>query len=277
MRVAVTGGSGLVGRAITARLAGPHDVVNVDIADPPERTCPHVRADILDPGALDRALERAEAVVHAAAVPGPRFGTEDEILRTNVAGTREVALAADRAGARRIVFISSEAVLGFVFSGGKVRPSYLPVDEAHPLSPTEPYGVSKLLAEAALARHAGPNTTVVSLRAPWVWVREEYEKCRKLTETPDEWWDGLWAYVHGDDLADAVAAALDCEPGPGAHAAYVAAPDNGTSSPTRELVARFYPGVPLAPELPKFGSLISSDELEKLTGFRPAMTWRSFL
>ena len=288
MRIAVTGGSGLVGRVIVRRLAKRHDVVNVDISGPgppgvghspgePAPSVQYAHADILDLTALSRAIDGAQAVVHAAAIPGPTFGSEDDILNVNVEGTKNVVLAANEAGARRFVFISSDSVLGFVFSEGRVRPSYLPVDEAHPLGPTEAYGRSKLMAETVLARQAGRTATVVSLRPPWVWVPEEYEKLRRLTRAPAEWSEGLWAYVHGDDLARAVERAVTLEIGPGFHAAYVVAPDNGTVVPTARLIEDYFPDVPVRQDLPEFGSLVSSNRLENLLGFKPTMSWREFL
>jgi nucleoside-diphosphate-sugar epimerase len=286
MRIAVTGGSGLVGRGIVRLLSDAHDIVNIDIAAPdtsgggelsgrPE--APHVSASVLDLAGLCLALRGADAVVHAAGLPGPSFGAESEILETNVEGTRNVALAAAEEGVRRIVFLSSEAVLGFVFSEGRTRPRYLPIDEAHPLAPTEAYGRSKLMAEAALKRSTPGESTVVCLRPPWIWAPEEYEKLRGLTREPSRWWDGLWAYVHRDDLSRAVELAALADLPAGFYAAYVAAPDNGTRRPTRELVAEFYPGVPLDEGVEEFGSLVSSDRLESLLGFRPTMTWREFL
>jgi nucleoside-diphosphate-sugar epimerase len=158
-----------------------------------------------------------------------------------------------------------------------VRPKYLPIDEAHPLAPTEAYGRSKLEAETVLARQAGKTATVVSLRPPWVWVPEEYEKLRRLTVTPENWSGGLWAYVHGDDLARAVERAVTLEIAPGFHAAYVAAPDNGTVVPTARLLEDYFPDVPVRKDLPEFGSLVSSDRLEELLSFRPSMSWREFL
>ena len=288
MRIAVTGGSGLVGRSIIRRLTKHHDVVNIDLSDPgragvehsPDQRAPVAQfapADILDLAGLSHAIDGAQAVVHAAALPGPTFGSEDDIRTVNVEGTRNVALAAGKANVQRIVFISSESVLGFVFSEGRVRPNYLPIDEAHPLAPTEAYGRSKLEAETVLARQAGKTTTVVSLRPPWVWVPEEYEKLRRLTVAPENWPGGLWAYVHGDDLARAVARAVTLDIAPGFHAAYVAAPDNGTVVPTARLLEDYFPDVPVRKDLPEFGSLVSSDRLEELLGFRPSMSWREFL
>ncbi|MEA3409156.1 MAG: NAD(P)-dependent oxidoreductase [Candidatus Eisenbacteria bacterium] len=294
MRIVVTGGSGLVGRAIVRCLAQHHDVVNVDLSDPtgvarshstrverlsgePEPPAQYAPASILDLAALSRAIDGAQAVVHAAAIPGPAFGSEDDILNVNVEGTRNVAIAADRAGVQRLVFISSDSVLGFVFSEGRVRPRYLPVDEAHPLAPVDAYGRSKLMAETVLAGQAAKTATVISLRPPWIWVPEEYEKLRRLTRTPAEWPGGLWAYVHGDDLARAVERAVTLDIEPGFHAAYVAAPDNGTVVPTSRLLDDYFPGIPVHQDLPEFGSLMSSSQLESLLSFKPTMSWREFL
>jgi nucleoside-diphosphate-sugar epimerase len=277
MRVVVTGGSGLVGRRIVTLLAREHDVVNFDLREPPEHAAPYVRGDILETAALLRALDGADVVVHAAALPGPSFGTEAEIQRVNVTGTETVAEAAIASRVPRIVHISSDAVLGFVFSGGRTKPLYLPVDEAHPLSPVEPYGRSKLAAELALRRLVGPGLTVVSLRPPWVWVPEEYEKYSRLTAHPDEWSDGLWAYVHGDDLARAVEMAVTRPAPEGFHAVFVDAPDNGTTLPTRVLVDRHHPGTPLDPDHGEFAGLISSNAAEQLLGWSATMVWREFL
>ncbi len=277
MRIVVTGGSGLVGRRIVSALTLEHEVVNLDLRIHGEGDAAHVRVDILDAPAVAKTLEGADVVVHAAGLPGPTFGTAEEIERVNVAGTGVVAQAATEAGVDRIVFISSEAVLGFVFSEGRIRPHYFPIDEEHTLSPRGPYGRSKFVAEILLTRWTEGGGTVVALRPPWVWVPDEYEKYRALTTSPDQWWDGLWAYVHGDDVARAAGLAAVRDLRPGFHPVYVAAPDNGTTLPTRELLERFHPDVPLHSDLPEFGSLISSEGGRGLLGFAPAMTWREFL
>jgi UDP-glucose 4-epimerase len=277
VRIVVTGASGLVGRRVVRRLAPNHEVVSVDLREPDSPLGRHVHADVLDDAAMRRLAEGADAVVHAAALPGPTFGTEAEIERVNVGGTRAVARAALERDVPRFVLISSEAVLGFVFGEGRATPLYFPVDEDHPLSPSEAYGRSKLSAERLLRREAAARMTTVSLRPPWVWVPEEYGKVRRLTVDPGAWWDGLWAYVHGDDLARAVELAIAADIPKGHHAVYVAAADNGTIEPTRDLLRRYYPGVPIRGEVADFGSLISSRRARDLLGYEPELCWREFL
>jgi UDP-glucose 4-epimerase len=128
MRIVVTGGSGLVGRGIVRLLSDSHSVVNLDVRSRSIAGAEFFEGDVRDPRALCRAFDDADAVVHAAAIPGPAFGTKEEILDVNVEGTRNVAAAAVETGVARVVFISSESVLGFVFSGGGVRPHFLPID-----------------------------------------------------------------------------------------------------------------------------------------------------
>ncbi len=277
MRIAVTGGSGLLGRHIVTRLARDHDVVNIDIRAPRDGSIPFVECSILDVKRVRRAVRDCEAVVHAAALPGPLFGTPEELMSVNAEGTLELGRACVAGGVRRVIFISSESVLGFVFSGGDVRPRYFPVDEGHPLLPSDPYGKSKLLAETFLEKEVAPTLPVLILRPPWIWAPEEYGRCRELLTSPAEWKDGLWAYVHVDDVVEAVARGLQADLPGGCHAAFLAAPDNGTVYPTRELVGRFFPLIGVPEDVPEFGSLISSDFLESLIGFRPVRSWREFL
>ncbi len=277
MRVVVTGGSGLLGLRVMSRLAGEHDAVNLDIRSPRDAAGEYVRCNILDGTSVARAFRGATAVVHAAALPGPSFGTPEELNTVNTDGTAEVARAALEAGVQRFIYISSESVLGFVFGEEVQTPRYLPIDEGHPTLPSEPYGSSKFSAEAVLQDQIGTALPLVILRPPWIWVPSEYDRYRTLVENPDEWAAGLWAYVHGDDVAEAIARSLVAELPTGTHVAYVCAPDNGTAYPTAELVEKHYQDLTLPIGFPEYGSLISSDTLEALTGFRPVMRWREFL
>jgi len=277
MRVAVTGGSGLLGRRVVARLARDHDVVNIDLRAPRDGSIAFIECSVLDVDGIRQAVKGCDAVVHAAGLPGPLFGTPDELMSVNAEGSLEVGRACVAGGVKRLIFISSEAVLGFVFSGGDVRPRYFPVDEGHPLLPGDPYGKTKLLAETYLEQECAGKLPLLILRPPWIWVPEEYDRCRDLLTTPEEWHQGLWAYVHGDDVAEAIAHSLTATLTSGCSAAFVSAPDNGTVYPTRELVARFFPRIGVPDDVTEFGSLMSSDLLETIIGYRPTRSWREFL
>jgi len=277
MHILVTGGSGLVGRRIVRRLSSEHEVLALDQREPQDAISRHVSVDILDVASLRPLMEGIDAVVHAAGIPGPAFGTPDDMYMTNIEGTRRVAKAAFERGVIRFVNISSESVLGFAFGRHKVSPRYFPINEDHGLQPADPYGRSKLRAEEALADCRPDRAVAVSLRPPWVWVPEEYAQCRRLTHDPESWVGGLWAYIHGDDLARAVECALNADLAPGHHPLYVAAADNGTIFRTRELTQRYYPQVEVRAGIAEFGGLISGAQAAGSIGFTPNLTWRGFL
>ncbi len=154
MTTLVTGGTGFVGSAIVRRLldAG-HEVralarVGSDRANLEGLPIEIVTGDLLDPASLARACKGCTAVFHAAAdyrlwTPNPA-----EIYEANVAGTRNLMLAAAESGASRIVYTSSVATLGSNASG-------TPADEETPVSITDMIGHykrSKFLAEAEVKR-----------------------------------------------------------------------------------------------------------------------------
>ncbi len=66
-------------------------------------------------------------------------------MAVNVLGTWHVLLAAEAAGAGRVVYFSSGQVFGL--AEGERLPDYFPVDDAHPRRAMRPYGLSKCLAE----------------------------------------------------------------------------------------------------------------------------------
>ncbi|MFA4964261.1 MAG: UDP-glucose 4-epimerase GalE [Thermoleophilia bacterium] len=159
MRILVTGGAGYIGSVIAARLLQHgHSVTVYDdltrghrAAVPPAATL--VQGDVRDAAHLREALERdaCEAVVHMAALAEVAESVlqPDRYRDVNVRGTAVVVAAAKAAGVGRLVFSSTAAVYG--------DPSRVPIEEGDTLSPTNPYGETKLAGERLLerARSAG--------------------------------------------------------------------------------------------------------------------------
>jgi nucleoside-diphosphate-sugar epimerase len=117
-RAAVTGAGGFIGGAVCAALAAEGaEVVGVDVA--PE-LAPAAReagaetavADVTDRAAMDRVLEGADLVVHAAAYVR-EWGPMAEFVRVNARGSATVLDAAQAAGASRCLQISSVVVYGY--------------------------------------------------------------------------------------------------------------------------------------------------------------------
>lgn len=145
MKILVTGGAGFIGsHVVDAYLAHGHDVVVVDDLSTGKRENVNPRArlyavDLRDP-ALEEVLakERPDVVNHLAAKVSVRESMvlPDLYAEVNVVGSVKLLELCRKYGVRKFIYAST---------GGAVygNPHYLPADEAHPIAPLDPYGVSK--------------------------------------------------------------------------------------------------------------------------------------
>ena len=122
-----------------------------------------VSGDLRDDDGLKQFLDGAEGgtLFHCAGLIHPRFYTR-HLFDVNVRGTRCLLHAAEEAGVRRVVAVSSNSPLGM-----SRRPSQL-FDESSPYRPYLSYGRSKMLMEQLVAEFGrrGRLETVI-IRAPW--------------------------------------------------------------------------------------------------------------
>lgn len=168
-RVLVTGAAGLLGRHIVRELVSIGlQVRGMDLRSAPEDIEWHV-GDITDPASVKEAVAGCFAVIHAAARPNIWAGEGDDILRVNTLGAWNVFKACEEAGIKRVVFCSSDSVIGYtVAEGSMIPPDYLPVDMSHPLRATDPYALSKILGEDIGRSFAYRGMEVISLRTVFV-------------------------------------------------------------------------------------------------------------
>jgi nucleoside-diphosphate-sugar epimerase len=209
----VTGATGAIGPAVVNALGDTFEIRTLT-RRPPETGMFRVPAtpftgDVSDIATVRRAAERAQVIVHLAAllhIVGPSDSLRSEYERINIGGTQAVIDAATIEGVSRVVFLSSIAVYGSASHGVLTEDS-----EAHP---DTLYGVSKLAAErivtSARTLDGAPLSTV--LRSAAVYgprVKGNYQRLvRALARhrfVPIGAGDNLRTLVFEDDLAAATA------------------------------------------------------------------------
>lgn len=108
---------------------------------------PFIEGDVLDTIRLEQTLNdhNIDAVIHFAGLKsvGESVDKPIDYYENNVTGTISLLKAMCATSTRTLVFSSSATVYG--------EPEYLPLDEQHPTSATNPYGRSKLQIEEILA------------------------------------------------------------------------------------------------------------------------------
>jgi nucleoside-diphosphate-sugar epimerase len=220
--VLVTGSGGLLGRHVVRELAERCKVSGFDRQRAPENV-PQTVGDVTDLAAVRAACAGRDAVVHIAAMPNIWSGPGERIMTVNVTGTWNVLQAAEDAGVKRVILCSSDSVVGFtVMSGGMRPPEYAPVDQAHPLRPTDPYALSKLLSEQIGRSFVERGKLeVAALRPVFVLYPEMHGEVKARAQDPANYkgpavggpsaagGGPLWHYVDPRDVARAFRLALE--------------------------------------------------------------------
>jgi UDP-glucose 4-epimerase len=159
MRILLTGGAGYIGsHTAVALLAAGHKVVcfdnlsnsRADVMDRLEaitgQAVPLIVRDIRDRDVLEKAIRDhgIDAAIHFAGLKSVGEAVANPLIYydNNVRGTLSLIEAMIACNVKKLVFSSSATVYG--------QPKYLPLDERHPTSTTNPYGRTKLMIEEML-------------------------------------------------------------------------------------------------------------------------------
>lgn len=257
MRVVVTGGSGRLGQFVLRELfTHAHQVSALDATKPRECACPTYVVDLTNVAGLIEHFKNADAVIHLARQRFPytesgfnsftqRWEFPDvagDAMRfnSNVAMTNNVLAAAQATGVKKIVCGSSLAIYGLYYPVADLQPDYLPIDEAHPLRPQDPYGLTKLVGEKlceVVSQKSGMQ--IASLRFSGIYTEEHRGLLAERSKQPTIRGTGaLWSYLDVRDAARACRLALEVEFA-GHQAFNICAPDTIMDIPTRELVSRY--------------------------------------
>jgi nucleoside-diphosphate-sugar epimerase len=271
MRIVVTGGSGKGGRWVVRDLREHgHDVVNVDLVPDGSPNDLFLLTDLTDSGQVHDVLRGADVVVHFAAIPAPGLRPAGETFRINTVSTWNVFHAAVAAGVGRVVWASSETVLGLPFDR---PPDFAPIDETITPRPESSYALSKLVGETlAVQLNRQSGVPFVGLRISNIMEPPEYARFDSWQEDAAirKW--NLWGYVDARDVAAAVRLASegDCT---GADVCIVAAGDTVMRRDSADLMAEVFPEVALRREVRGRETLLAIDHAADLLGYRPAHSW----
>lgn len=212
MQILVTGASGRIGRYVVKELVSAgHRVTGVDVLAAEERMPRFLRADLTDAGEVYQALAaaEAEAVVHLGAWANAGVVPDTRTYGDNVRGTFNLFQACADLGIQRVVSASSAQVYGFA----KAPPTYVPIDEAHPLRPANCYALSKVVGEGAADYFVQRfGMTILSFRLMGIRTPTQLDaELDQLAQDPSGGTSLLWTRTDARDAAVACRLAVEAE------------------------------------------------------------------
>jgi nucleoside-diphosphate-sugar epimerase len=280
-KIVVTGGSGRSGRvAIRHLLKHGYEVLNLDVMPPQDQITPFFQVDLADYTTTFTAMHGYDAVVHLGSDPRPDddLFTGAERFRNNTMGTYNVFNAAVRLGMERVVWASSETLLGLPFED--VLPKSVPITEEHDPMPRTNYAISKLVCEQ-IAREYNTlhGMPFIGLRLSNIYhidpnVNPNYSAVPTFWDDAQKRRFNLWSYIDAEDVAQAIRLGLESDI-TGAEVFIIAARDTNMNRPSRDLMAEVFPEVPVDDGLGEFDSLLSSEKARRMLGFEQQYSWRN--
>lgn len=293
MRVLFTGGSGKAGRHVVPYLvAQGHRVLNFDRVPLVLAGVHDLTGDICDAGQVysamrthagyeemeDGAAKLFDAVVHFAAVPRYGMVPDTETYRVNTVGTYNVIEAALKMGIRKVIIASSETTYGVCFSDGVVDPKVLPLEEDYDIDPMDSYGMSKKVNEVtarSFQRRFGAD--VYALRIGNVVEPHQYATLfPPLAQDPGLRRRITFSYIDARDLGQIVDLCLRKD-GLGFQVFNAVNDENAVPQPNAELLARFFPNVPLSRPVGEREGLLSNRKIREVLGFTEQHNWQKYV
>ena len=224
MEVIVTGSSGFVGRSLCPIL----EAAGITVRRAPRE----VTGDINEHTDWGPIIEGASAVIHLAArvhVNQSNDAKDDHYRKTNTFASDRLACAAERAGVRRFIFLSTAKVMG--------EASTVPLTVEDPVNPQDLYAHSKWDAEQAISA-AAKTMELVVLRPPLVYgpnVRGNFLRMMQVIERgvplPLGAISNLRSFISVGNLSNAIKHTLTTQAG-------VYLPTDGEDLSTPELILR---------------------------------------
>ena len=187
--------------------------------------------------------------------------------------------AAEDAGVKRIVVASSDSVFGLSYNPPDWPPQYLPVDEDHPVRPTEFYSLSKYVTETiAQSFAARGRLEVMVIRPVHIVFPPEYPELEGRGADVENY--HFWTFVAPEDVAQAFDLALDA--GYQGYEVFTISGGEGLNQrPTLELARERWGDIEIRrPDVFKnnpYASVIDITRARTRLGYAPEITWRDMI
>ena len=213
MKIAITGGSGLIGTELCKLFKQNHNVTVLDFKEPKISDVNFIKINIENSNEIIDSTKEIDLIIHLAAALGV-VETEKNPVKTldvNAIGTKNVLEACKENKIKKIIFSSSSEIYG--------EPEHIPIKETDRITPITTYGISKLMAEEYIksySRICDLRYTIFRLFNVYGeeqanrWVVPEFVKKIVNDEEVSIHGDGnqVRAFCHVSDIANAFSFAL---------------------------------------------------------------------
>lgn len=289
--VAVTGGNGKIGEAIIQNLAS-HGYETVNIARGKRReevSDTYITTDLLDAGQTYGALAKsnADAVIHMGTIPNPYSHQEYRTYKSNTMSAVHILEASESLGLESCCLASSINAMGAEHQQRDPQVDYLPIDEEHPRTPDDIYGVAKHAMEVTadgFGRRPDSTLTISTLRYPWVPNEEEVvesfaETDRSMTTLRnDNPWSGrdvMFSYLHINDATEIARKAVEADY-KGHESFWAVAGDTTANIPTEDVIDEFFSDADVRKDFEGYETLFDLSKSERLLDWTPERSWREY-
>jgi NAD+ dependent glucose-6-phosphate dehydrogenase len=194
-RVLITGAAGRIGTELTKRLKDRYDLrlhFNRNVPDEP-LVDDYLIANIAHYDQIAPAMDGIDSIIHLAGQPSWRAEWES-VHEANVLGQYNVYESARRAGVRKIIFASTNHVMG-MYDRDMAWPVYADL----PVRPDSLYGVTKAFGET-LGRHYHDRygMSIINLRIGWFLDKPTDEIGRYMWLSPRDFAQLVWRCIESD-------------------------------------------------------------------------------
>ncbi|KAF2831921.1 NAD(P)-binding protein [Ophiobolus disseminans] len=293
-RIVFTGGSGVAGRHVIARLLSfGYEILNVDAVPLDNPKVHTLKADLTDGAQAFNSLSchfrpsepfpgpvtTPDAVVHFAGIPQPMRLPDNETFRINTLSSYNILESACKLGIKKIILASSITTYGVTYADGDAQYPHFPLTEDSPMLPMDVYATSKVCMERIAHSFAlrFPSVDIYCLRIGAVIEPDLHaQKFAAYVARPQDFKAHAWSYTDARDLGGMVHA---CVGKGGLGFQVFNAVNDECTLPEREgsvgdWLGRVCPGTEVRGVMGRWESPVCNAKIREMVGWREEFGWR---